>query len=115
MNIIDEINRWWPLLSIAATAGCGWCLWQLSRRFVSREEHDVIVRTQEELAGRVETLERHMESVPGNSAMHSIELSLTELRGDMKELRGHMDGMETSMTGLKAEIAMLIEHHLENR
>ena len=99
MNIIDEINRWWPLLSIAATAGCGWCLWQPSRRFVSR----------------VETLERHMESVPGNSAMHSIELSLTELRGDMKELRGHMDGMETSMTGLKAEIAMLIEHHLENR
>ena len=113
-TLLDEINRWWPLLSIAATLACGWCLWQLSRRFVSREEHEAILEAQDTLESRVEKLERRMETVPDNETMHKIALSLSELRGDMKEMRGRMDGMETSMLGLKNEISMLIEHHLES-
>lgn len=113
-TLLDEINRWWPLLSIAATLACGWCLWQLSRRFVSREEHDAILEAQDTLESRVEKLERRMETVPDAETMHKIELSLMELRGDMKAVCGRMDGMETSITGLKNEISMLLEHHLEN-
>lgn len=114
MNIMDELNRWWPLLSIAATLVCGWCLWQLSRRFVSREEHSAVLEAQSVLSRRVDTLEKRMETVPDNETMHKIELSLTELRGDMKAVCSRMDGMETSITGLKNEISMLLEHHLEN-
>lgn len=114
MNIMDELNRWWPLLSIAATLVCGWCLWQLSRRFVSREEHSAVLEAQSALSRRVDTLEKRMETVPDNKTMHKIELSLTELRGDMKAVCSRMDGMETSLMGLKNEISMLLEHHLEN-
>lgn len=114
MTIMDELNRWWPLLSIAATLVCGWCLWQLSRRFVSREEHAAVLEAQNALSRRVDTLEKRMETVPDNETMHKIELSLTELRGDMKAVCSRMDGMETSIMGLKNEISMLLEHHLEN-
>ena len=113
-TLLDEINRWWPLLSIAATLACGWCLWQLSRRFVSREEHEAILEAQDTLESRVEKLERRMETAPDNETMLSIQLSLAELRGGVKTLDSRMDGMENSMTGLKNEISMLIEHHLEN-
>lgn len=114
MNFMDELNRWWPLLSIAATLVCGWCLWQLSRRFVSREEHEAVMEAQSALTRRVDDLEKRMETVPDAATMHKIELSLTELRGDMKAVCSRMDGVETSIAGLKNEISMLLEHHLEN-
>ncbi len=111
---LDEVNRWWPILSIAATILCGWCLWELSRRFVSKEDHAEILEAQEALEGRVENLEKRLESVPDARAMHAIELSLSELRGDMKAMCGRMDGMENAITSLKNEISMLLEHHLGN-
>lgn len=112
-KLLEEINRWWPLLSIAATMVCGWCLWQLSRRFVTREEYIANLEAQESLICRVEKLEQHMENVPSNETLHKIELSLTELRGDMKALCSRMDGMENSITRLKNEISMLLEHQLD--
>ena len=65
------------------------------------------------MSARLELLERRMETVPDAKTLHKIDLSLMELRGDMKEVRGRMDGMETSLAGLKNEITMLVEHHLE--
>lgn len=113
-DILTELERWWPVLGIFATAFYGWGLYHLSARFATKGEYETLITEQEAIAGRLEELERRMESVPENRTMHAIELSLSELRGDMKELRGRMDGMETSITGLKNEIAMLLEHHLEN-
>lgn len=55
-----------------------------------------------------------METVPDGKTLHNIQLSLEELRGDMKAIGAHMDGVETSVAGLKNEIAMLVQHHLEN-
>lgn len=114
MNIIDEINRWWPVFSIIATLACGWCLYQLSRRFVSKGEHEVVKAEQEIISERLDVLERRMETVPDGKTLHNIQLSLEELRGDMKAIGAHMDGVETSVAGLKNEISMLVQHHLEN-
>ena len=114
MNVIDEINRWWPVLSIIATLACGWCLYQLSRRFVSKDEHEALHGTVRGLGGRVDVLERRMETVPDAGTMHAIQLSLEELRGDMKAIGTRMDGMETSISGMKGQIKILVQHHLEN-
>ena len=114
MNVIDEINRWWPVLSILATLACGWCLYQLSRRFVSKDEHNAVKAEQEIISERLDVLERRMETVPDGKTMHAIQLSLEELRGDMKAIGTRMDGMKTSVSGLENQIAMLVQHHLEN-
>ena len=114
MNVIDEINRWWPVLSILATLAYGWCLYQLSRRFVSKDEHNAVKAEQEIISERLDVLERRMETVPDGKTMHAIQLSLEELRGDMKAIGTRMDGMKTSVSGLENQIAMLVQHHLEN-
>lgn len=113
-DILTELDRWWPVLGMLATVFYGWGIYHLSRRFATREEFRTIKEEQETISGRLEELERRMETVPDAQTMHKIELSLTELRGDMKAICSRMDGMETSIVGLKNEISMLLEHHLEN-
>ena len=113
-DLLTELDRWWPVLGILATVFYGWGIYHLSRRFATREEFRAVKTEQEDMSTRLELLERRMETMPDNKTMHKIELSLTELRGDVKEIRGRMDGMETSITGLKNDISMLLEHHLEN-
>ena len=113
-TLLDEINRWWPVLGIFATAFYGWGLYHLSARFATKREFETMIEEQEVIAGRLEKLERRMESVPDSDTLLAIQRSLAELRGDMRALSGRMDGMETSIAGLKHEIAMLFEHHLEN-
>lgn len=112
-DILTELDRWWPVLGIFATVFYGWGLYHLSRRFATQEEFGTMEAEQKVLSGRLDDLERRMETVPDSETMHKIALSLAELRGDMRGLSGRMDGMETSLSGLKNEIGMLIEHHLE--
>lgn len=112
-TLLDEINRWWPVLGIFATAFYGWGLYHLSARFATKKEFEAMIEEQETITDRLEKLERRMESVPDSDALLGIQLSLAELRGDMRALSGRMDGMETSLVGLKNEITMLVEHHLE--
>lgn len=113
-DILTELDRWWPVLGILATAFYGWGIYHLSGRFATKEEYEAVKTEQETISGRLEELERRMETVPDSETMHKIQLSLMELRGDMKAVCSRMDGMETSIMGLKNEISMLLEHHLEN-
>ena len=113
-DILTELDRWWPVLGILATAFYGWGIYHLSRRFATREEYEAVRTEQENMSGRLGELEKRMETAPDARTMHAIELSLTELRGDMKEICGRMDGMETSISGMKNQINMLVQHHLEN-
>ena len=99
------LSRHWP-----AGGACN----QLSRRFVSKGEHEAVKAEQEIISERLDVLERRMETVPDGKTLHNIQLSLEELRGDMKAIGAHMDGVETSVAGLKNEISMLVQHHLEN-
>lgn len=112
-TLLDEINRWWPVLGVFATAFYGWGLYHLSARFATKGDVETMIEEQEAIVSRLDDLERRMETVPDSETMHKIALSLAELRGDMRGLSGRMDGMETSLAGLKNEIGMLIEHHLE--
>lgn len=113
-DILTELDRWWPVLGILATVFYGWGIYHLSRRFATREEYEAVRTEQEHMSGRLEELEKRVETVPDSETMHKIQLSLMELRGDMKAVCSRMDGMETSIMGLKNEISMLVEHHLEN-
>ena len=113
-DLLTELDRWWPVLGILATVFYGWGIYHLSRRFATREEYRAVRTEQENISGRLGKLEKRMETVPDANMMHAIELSLTELRGDVKEIRGRMDGMETSISGMKNQINILVQHHLEN-
>ena len=105
-DILTELDRWWPVLGILATLVYGWGVYHLSRRFATKYEHDG-------LAGRVDDLERRMETVPDGKTMLGIQLLLKEQRGDMKALEARLEGIESGMVGLKNQIDMLIQHHLE--
>lgn len=116
-DILTELDRWWPVLGILATLFYGWGIYHLSQRFASKKELESVRTDQESLSGRLEKLEKRMETVPDAETMHKIALSLAEVRGDMKAVRNRMDGMESAITGMKEQINMLVQHHLnlENR
>lgn len=113
-ELLTELDRWWPVLGVLATVFYGWGIYHLSRRFATKEEYAAVKTEQESMSGRLDELERRMETVPDAKTLHKIALSLMELRGDMKEVRGRMDGMETSISGMKNQINILVQHHLEN-
>ena len=113
-NFIDEINRWLPFLGGIATLLWPFILFQLSKRFVGKAEYESMKTAQGEVVARLEELERRMETVPDGKTMHVIQLSLEEMRGDVKALDASMDGIETSISGLREQISMLVQHHLEN-
>ena len=113
-DLLTELDRWWPVLGILATVFYGWGIYHLSRRFATKEEYEAVKTEQENMSGRLEELEKRMETVPDAKTMHAIELSLTELRGDMKAVCSRMDDMETSIAGMKTQINILVQHHLEN-
>lgn len=111
MILIDLINEYASLIGLVAPPLCGWIWWSAKKSFAGKNEVTAMQTAQTAILARLESLEAN---VPDNQTMHKIELSLTELRGDMKAVCGRMDGMETSIVGLKNEISMLLEHHLEN-
>lgn len=113
-ELLTELDRWWPVLGVLATVFYGWGIYHLSRRFATKEEYAAVKTEQESMSGRLDELERRMETVPDAGTMHRILLSLEELRGDMKSLGTRMDGMETSISGMKNQINILVQHHLEN-
>ena len=100
-DFLTELDRWWPVLGVIATLFYGWGIYHLSRRFVTKEEYAAVRTEQESMSGRLESLERRMETVPDSETMHRIALSLAEVRGDMKAVRNRMDGMDTSIGGIK--------------
>lgn len=123
-TVLDEFNRWLPLLSGLAALLWPFVLYHLSGRFVGKADFEALLAARgteraadraarEEIAGRIDALERRMETVPDARDMHAIQLSLEELRGDVKSLDARMEGLETSISGLENQIAMLVQHHLE--
>ena len=68
-DILTELDRWWPVLGILATVFYGWGIYHLSRRFATREEFRTIKEEQETISGRLEELERRMETVPDAQTM----------------------------------------------
>lgn len=113
-DILTKLDRWWPVLGILATVFYGWGIYHLSRRFATKEEYEAVRTEQENMSGRLEELEKRMETVPDAKTMHRIQLSLEELRGDMKSIGSRMDGMENAISGMKSQINILVQHHLEN-
>ena len=112
-DFLTVLDRWWPVLGVIATLFYGWGIYHLSPRFVTKEEYEAVRTEQESMSGRLESLERRMETVPDSETMHRIALSLAEVRGDMKAVRNRMDGMDTSIGGIKEQINMLVQHHLD--
>ncbi len=105
-DFLTVLDRWWPVLGVIATLFYGWGIYHLSRRFVTKEEYEAVRTEQENMSGRLESLERRMETVPDSETMHRIALSLAEVRN-------RMDGMDTSIGGIKEQINMLVQHHLD--
>ena len=112
-DILTELDRWWPVLGILATLFYGWGIYHLSQRFASKKELESVRTEQESMSGRLEKLEKRMETVPDAETMHKIALSLAEVRGDLKSVRERMGGVETAISGIREQVNMLVQHHLE--
>lgn len=123
-DFIDEINRWLPFLGGIAALLWPFVLYHLSKKFVGKAEYEAMKanreaeygamkEAQEEIADRLKDLERRMETVPDGKTMHLIQLSLGELRGDVKAQDAKIDGMVDRFDALANNVEMLIQHHLK--
>ena len=121
MSAIDLFQQLWPALYVIGALAFGWGMWQLSRYFVPRSEHTKLVDELPCLSGqvsklsdRVGELETQTRSLPDNKTMHTIQLSLEELRGSVKAQDAKIDGMVDRFDALANNVEMLIEHHLRD-
>ena len=97
-DILTELDRWWPVLGILATLVYGWGVYHLSRRFATKYEHDGLAGCVSGLAGRVDDLERRMETVPDGKTMLGIQLLLKLLRLTWKASNPAWSGLRTKLT-----------------
>lgn len=119
MLTFDEITRLGPVLSLLATLFsvfaslvAGWCLYHLSRRFVPRAAHELVKKTQIEHAERLDALERRMETVPDGKTMLKLQLSIQEIRGDLKAQDAKIDGISGMVQALKTNLDILVQSHM---
>ena len=110
MSAIDLFQQLWPALYVIGALAFGWGMWQLSRYFVPRSEHTKLVDELTCLSGQVS----QTRSLPDNKTMHTIQLSLEELRGSVKAQDAKIDGMVDRFDALANNVEMLIEHHLRD-
>lgn len=67
----------------------------------------------DQLATRVEKVERDMSAMPARDDMHALHIALTEIRGDLKEMRATMAGHSEIMTRLETVVSRHEDHLLD--
>lgn len=63
---------------------------------------------------RIQTSEQTLGTMPGKDDMHRLELTLSEIGGDMKAMRATMKGMAESLTRTENIVGRHEDHLREN-
>tara|TARA_R110002074_G_scaffold278197_1_gene449726 strand:+ start:393 stop:734 length:342 start_codon:yes stop_codon:yes gene_type:complete len=68
-------------------------------------------RRMDRLDGRISALEHEVKAMPGKDDVHSLQMTLSDVRGDMKAMAATMSGMAESI-GRTESIVTRHEDHL---
>ncbi len=63
---------------------------------------------------RILTMEQIMAGLPGKDDMHSLQLALSDLRGEMREMRASASGQNAILSRLDNVVARQEDHLLRN-
>lgn len=102
----EFLFEWVPVIGLVGPLLVGWLWWSVRKAFTPKDEHAHLV-------ARVAQVEANLEDVPDNTTMLKIQLSLEELRGNMRAQDTKIDGVAAQMGALNHNVAMLLQHHLD--
>ena len=110
--MLETVNQWLPLLSLAGVVLFGWGMWHLSRSFVTRVEHEAI-------QARLADMEKETHETKQTLNILSVRLdglpraeTVAELRVAIAELRGEVGSVREVMSRVERTLTLLTEHHM---
>ncbi|MCD2328365.1 DUF2730 family protein [Pseudosulfitobacter pseudonitzschiae] len=72
-------------------------------------------RRMDRLDGRVASLEQEVKVMPGKDDVHSLQMTLSDVRGDMKAMAATMSAMAESINRTENIVTRHEDHLRENR
>ncbi|MCD2314022.1 DUF2730 family protein [Pseudosulfitobacter pseudonitzschiae] len=72
-------------------------------------------RRMDRLDGRVASLEQQVSAMPGKDDVHSLQMTLSDVRGDMKAMAATMTAMAESLKRTESIVSRHEDHLRENR
>lgn len=119
MDIIRTIADFWPLAIAVATVLVGYILWRLNSHFAPRkefEEEKAIRAVHHERISELEaghmTLKARVENLPGEKALHRMEIKLEEMNGLYREVSAQIKGQDAALVRMNNTLERLVESRL---
>lgn len=124
MTEVETILKLWPLLSAAGAALGALCMggvfWHLSKRFVKREEHDVLKQDfkalqtcVDGLSGKLTILQGKLDNLPEAGDVNRILLGLEEVRGTQQALLAKFEGQQEVLKRIEHPVQLLMAAHMD--
>lgn len=111
MNFVFDTTISLGLIFTVVAAAVGWVRLQ-NKRIDTRI--DVNGQRLDRQEARLAAAEQTLQSLPGKTDLHALQLLLERMSGDMREMRASMSGQQQSMTRLENVVGRQ-EDHLLNR
>lgn len=116
IQILDIINQYTGLISLAATGLGGLAFWWLSTCFYSKKEAE---EDRKRYSQRFEAIERvqkdhgcYLRDFPNKDEVNSLNVAIVELKGKINTLNIKNEGLEDKMDQIIGNLNMLTEYHI---
>ena len=107
---LQRVYVLFSILSLILSFGAAIYTWFANRRKdVDRRFHEGSKRMDRHDL-RLQALEQDVKSMPGNSDLHRVELSLSEIAGDMKAMSASLLGMHESLKRTENAVSRHEDH-----
>ena len=118
-NIIRVIGENWNLLWLMGMVITGFVLWHMTQRFVPRDEFNNAIKAlaeqakkQDEILSDLSTsilkLNTNIANMPNTTALHSVELSLADLRGMQQGMGAQLKGQSAVLERLSTNLDRIV-------
>lgn len=68
-----------------------------------------------EMGSQIGRIEQQITSMPGRESLHSVELKLAQMAGDMREIAAHMGGQKEILGRLESIVSRHEDHLLDGK
>lgn len=108
--MVDKVSATLVFQIIVALCGFlgGWTIWSMRKSFVYKEAFAQQVQN-------LDRLERQVENLPNQSAIHELAISVEQLRGELGTVSARMDGLREIMAKLDSTIMRQEEFLLKDK
>lgn len=120
----NDAARWgWAAVLLINAIG-GWILWSLNKKFIPREDctanHAKVGLLLEKLQEMLDAFEHRqtetearLDNLPPLASVHAIQLTVAELRGELRAQGTDIRNLGTMMKGIERDINRLTDAHMK--